>query len=258
MELVFVILGSMCILYFAGIVLYAGLSSLFPCIWAAGGLFFYGLALLLHFREKFSFLAAFEIPVFIQYILGFGIGILLILFLAVEGCILSGMLREPSKDLDYIIVLGAQVNGNRLSNSLLLRLERAEKYLEENLDTKAVLSGGKGKGENISEAQAMYAYLEKHGISQDRLILEDKSVNTNENLKFSLEILDQREKGKAREKSIGIVTNGFHIYRGVCIGKKQGCTHLEGVPAKSNRFLQVNYLVREFFGILKDKAVGNI
>ncbi|MGN0400560.1 MAG: YdcF family protein [Blautia sp.] len=258
MELVFVILGSLCILYFAGIVLYTGLSSLFPCIWAAGGLFFYGMALLLHFREKISFLAAFEIPVFIKYILGLGTGILLILFLTVEGCIFSGMLHEPSENLDYIIVLGAQVNGNRLSNSLLLRLERAEEYLEENPDTKAVLSGGKGKGENISEAQAMYVYLEKQGISRDRLILEDKSVNTNENLKFSLEILDQIEKGKAREKFIGIVTNGFHVYRGVSIGKKQGCTYLEGIPARSNRFLQVNYLVREFFGIIKDKAAGNI
>lgn len=258
MEIFFTILGILSLLYFAGIVLYAGLSSFFPCIWAFGGCFLCGLAFLLHFRENIPLLAGWSMPIWMKGILGILVGGILLLFLVVEGLILSGMTHRPSENLDYIIVLGAQVNGNRLSNSLLLRLERAKTYLEENPDTIAVLSGGKGKGENLSEAQAMYRYLQEQGITQNRLILEDRSVNTNENLKFSLKILDERENGKAREKNLGIVTNGFHVYRGVSIGKKQGCIHIEGVPARSNLFLQVNYLVREFFGILKDKAVGNI
>ena len=67
-------------------------------------------------------------------------------------------------------------------------MERAGEYLEENPETKAVLSGGKGTGEDITEAEAMYRYLEKKGISPERLLKEEHSTNTSENLKFSLEI----------------------------------------------------------------------
>ena len=91
------------------------------------------------------------------------------------------------ENLDYIIVLGAHVNGTRLSKALLERARRALEYLEKNPGTKAVLSGGQGEGESISEAQAMSIYLQEHGISSDRLIMEDRSTNTKENLDFSLE-----------------------------------------------------------------------
>ena len=90
------------------------------------------------------------------------------------------------KNLDYIIVLGAHVDGTRMTLALLERARRALLYLEENPGTKAVLSGGKGTGENISEAEAMYRYLTGHGIDGSRLILEEKSTSTKENLAFSL------------------------------------------------------------------------
>ena len=80
------------------------------------------------------------------------------------------------KNLDYIIVLGAHVDGTRMTLALLERARRALLYLEENPGTKAVLSGGKGDGENISEAEAMYRYLTGHGIDGDRLIREEESI----------------------------------------------------------------------------------
>lgn len=82
------------------------------------------------------------------------------------------------KNLDYIIVLGAHVDGTRMTLALLERARRALLYLEENPGTKAVLSGGKGDGENISEAEAMYRYLTCHGIDGDRLIREEESTST--------------------------------------------------------------------------------
>lgn len=84
-------------------------------------------------------------------------------------------------------MLGAHVDGTRLSMALLERTRRALQYLENNPDTKAVLSGGQGRGEAVSEAKAMYDYLTGHGISRERLILEERSTNTKENLDFSLE-----------------------------------------------------------------------
>ena len=89
------------------------------------------------------------------------------------------------KNLDYIIVLGAHVDGTRMTLALLERARRALLYLEENPATRAVLSGGKGDGENISEAEAMYRYLTSYGIDGNRLILEEESTSTKENLEFS-------------------------------------------------------------------------
>ena len=110
------------------------------------------------------------------------------------------------KNLDYIIVLGAHVDGTRMTLALLERSRRALLYLEENPGTKAVLSGGKGDGENISEAEAMYRYLTGHGIDGDRLIREEESTSTKENLEFSC------RKIGTTDCSVGVVTNNFHVW----------------------------------------------
>lgn len=258
MRILFILLGSFSILYFIGIVLYAGLSSLFPCIWAAAGIVCYAIAILLRLEttHHWNILSIFPKPVKAVCLT---LAILVILaFLITEGLIFSGMLQKPSKNLDTLIVLGAQVNGTKLSNSLKLRLERAKEYLNENPETIAVVSGGKGSKEEISEAEAMYEYLVSQGIDETRLIKEDRSTNTNENLKYSLALLEEKSNKKPEDLRIGIVTNGFHVFRGTSIGKKMGCRQIEGVPAKSNKFLQLNYLVRECLGIWKDKLVGNL
>ena len=87
-------------------------------------------------------------------------------------------LRKTIPTLDYLIVLGAHVDGERLTKALYERVRKALEYLETHPETKAVLSGGKGKGEAISEAEAMRRYLIRKGISPERLLLEEKSVNT--------------------------------------------------------------------------------
>ena len=132
---------------------------------------------------------------------------------------------KTRSDLDYIIVLGAHVNGTKLTLALLERVRRALLYLEENPGTKAVLSGGRGDGERISEAEAMYRYLTEHGISPERLIKEERSTNTKENLDFSLRLIG------STDYSIGIVTNNFHVFRGVAIGKKCGCQKIYPLPS---------------------------
>ena len=96
---------------------------------------------------------------------------------------------KARENLDYIIVLGAHVDGTRMTLALLERTRRALLYLEENPGTRAVLSGGMGDGERISEAEAMYRYLTEHGIDGGRLIREERSTNTKENLDYSLELI---------------------------------------------------------------------
>ena len=155
-------------------------------------------------------------------------------------------------DLDYIIVLGAHVNGTRMTLALLERTRRALLYLEENPGTRAVLSGGRGDGERISEAEAMYRYLTEHGIDGRRLLKEERSTNTKENLDFSLELIG------STEPFIGIVTNNFHVFRGVMIGRKCGCSHVYPIPSRYHSWRLLIYIPREILAILKDKIVGNL
>ena len=149
-------------------------------------------------------------------------------------------------------MLGAHVDGTRLSLALLERTRRAFQYLKENPDTKAVLSGGQGEGERISEAEAMYRYLTDHGIEGKRLFLEERSTNTKENLDFSLEKIGDLN------KSVGVVTNNFHVFRGVAIGKKCGCRDICGIPSRYHSWRLLIYIPREILAVIKDKIMGNL
>lgn len=182
------------------------------------------------------------------------------LFLLVEGLIVSAMLQKPERGLDYIVVLGAQVKGNRPSLALSHRIQKAAEYLKKNPETKAILSGGKGTGEDISEARCMRQELEKLGIARERLIEENRSTSTQENIAYSYALLQADSRKEAEQKKIktGIVTNNFHIYRSTAIARKKMDCQIQGIPAKSNKFLQMNYLIREFFGVVKDKLAGNL
>ena len=160
-------------------------------------------------------------------------------------------MRKPPEQLDYLIVLGAHVNGDQLSRALHYRVEEARKYLDRNLHTMAVLSGGRGEGEWISEAQAMEDYLIHRGIVRERLILEERSTSTAENLRYSLELLPDRQ------VKIGVVTNNFHVFRGVAIGKKLGCTQIWGISAPYPSWKLIWYSFRELLALLKDKIASN-
>ena len=98
----------------------------------------------------------------------------------------------------------------------------------------------------------MKRYLVKNGISSDRLILEEKSTDTRENLKFSDEMTG------CKEKKTGILSNDFHVYRAVRLAKKMGYTSPEGIAAQSDPFMEPHYIVREIFALIKEQLKGNI
>lgn len=123
--------------------------------------------------------------------------------------------------------------------------------LTENPDTLVVVSGGKGSNEPISEAQGMYEYLLTKGISPDRILLEDRSTNTKENLQFSRPLIPQ-------DATVGIVTNNFHVYRSTRLAAQQGYPQAYGLSAPSDTAMQANNMFREFFGVVKDLLYGNM
>ncbi len=175
-----------------------------------------------------------------------------LVFLVVVLFILQAARKVPEEDADYLIVLGAQVRGRKITNSLMRRLDAAYVYLCRNPRTKVIVSGGKGKGEDISEAEAMSENLLKRGIHAERILREEMSTSTEENLRFSAEII-QRESVREPENGVVLVTNSFHVYRALMLGRQIGYKKLEGLSATSNPVLQLNYLIREFFAIILTK-----
>ena len=116
------------------------------------------------------------------------------------------------------LVLGCRVIDSEPCPMLARRCERAKKYLDGDPDAVLILSGGKGSDESISEAQAMFNYLTSLGVSPDRLIKEDKSTTTLENMKFSKAILDKL----GRSDEAVIITTDFHQFRAGIMAKREG------------------------------------
>ena len=172
--------------------------------------------------------------------------------LFVESRIASGFAYDCDKDLDYIIVLGAQIHEDGPSVVLKYRLDTAKSYLDEHPNAKCILSGGKGFNEPYSEAKGMQKYLVENGIDESRCILEDTSRDTFENLENSKEFLD------SDNHSVGIISNNFHMFRAVSIAKTVGYKNVYGIASSSRLLYLPNNMFREFFGIIKDFLRGYI
>lgn len=218
----------------------------FYLVWAAGGLFFVGMAFFLHFDMWH------KLPSALQRIMIYAIAAGALLFVIIEGCIISGFGAKGEENLDYIIVLGAQVRQNGPSAALKFRLDKAYDYLTENENTICIVSGGQGANEPFTEAQGMYDYLTGRGIEPQRIIMEGKSTDTSQNIAFSAEFLDKDN------DSVGVVTNNFHVFRGVHIARHQGIKNVCGISAHSDIFFLLNNMVREFAGVMKDLLCGNL
>ena len=162
---------------------------------------------------------------------------------AVLGAMVYYSHRTPDPSAT-VVVLGCQVNGDRPSLMLSGRIETAYNYLEEHPDAKCVLSGGKGSNEKISEAQCMYNSLVKKGVDGSRLYLEDRSQNTEENLRFTGEIIEKN----GLNRDVAIVSDGFHQMRAAFEAEKAGLS-CGAVSAKTPLFLAANFTTREILAI---------
>ncbi len=156
---------------------------------------------------------------------------------------IRAMNDRPKNDRTTLVVLGCQVKNGKPSRMLKSRLDAAYDYLSENERVNVVVSGGQGDDELISEAQCMKDYLVERGISPERISMEDKSKNTEENIKFSLEIIKENDLCE----EITIVTDGFHQFRAELIAKKLG-VEPNNIPAPTRWYLFPTYWVREWFG----------
>ncbi len=163
------------------------------------------------------------------------------------GRILRAAHGSAQAQCDYLIVLGAQVQGTSPSRHLRERIDAAYAYLCAHPQTVAVVSGGEGSDEEISEASCMARELAAMGIAPERIWQEDASTDTRENFRFSLALIE--EKTHARPERVAFVTSDYHVYRAAKFAREAGCEPV-GVSAHTSvRTEFVNFFLREIAAV---------
>lgn len=177
------------------------------------------------------------------------------MLLGVMAANIYAVRHEPAPDRDFLIVLGCAVRRDGTPTPLLrARLDRALAFREKQMaltgkDPVFVASGGQGADEVIAESECMKRYLLSRGISEERILMEDKSVSTFENMKFSREkILEADPEGKGKT---AFSTNGYHVFRSGILAGQAGLK-AEGMGAGTRWYFWPNAAVREFIGILTE------
>ncbi len=150
-------------------------------------------------------------------------------------------------DADYLIVLGAGVNGTIPSLSLQERLNAAAQYLNTHPNSVAIVSGGQGDGEDITEAQCMFQYLTDADVPADRIWMEPLATNTLENIQYSMDIIENRT--GVRSEKVAIVSSEYHLHRAAMFSGWLGLEP-ELIPATTSKItLRINYFLREIFAV---------
>ena len=171
----------------------------------------------------------------------------LIVVAVTEFFILRASFGDSKESCDYAVVLGAKVRTTGPSASLWDRIYGARDYLEAHPEVIAILSGGQGTDEPMTEAQAMYDELVKLGIDPDRLWIEDQATSTWENLNFALNLIE--EKTGTRPEKLGIVSSEYHLFRASLFADACGVDSVL-IPARTSVFTQrINHFMREVAGV---------
>ena len=241
-----VLLAGLCLIYCVSIGLMMTGSKFF-LVWGLGALFLGGWAVLLAMPGIYK-----RIPGWIRIM----VGVLVlagVLFVGVLGCMIWSATDDvPNPGADYVIVLGAQWREDGPSTVLRYRLNTALEYLESNPDTKVIVTGCKGTNEPISEAEGMAGYLADAGIASERILIEEKAANTYENMDYSSQFLDKSQ------SHVVVVTNDFHVYRALALGRAMGYDQLQGMAAPSHVSMLPQNLLRECLALIKEVLRGNI
>ena len=182
------------------------------------------------------------------------------IILATLYCNIKAAKHIPEYDKDCIIILGCKINRDGTLTPLLkARVDKAIEFAKKQKEITGkemifIPSGGKGKDETISEAEAMKKYLIKQGIKKNNIIIEDKSTSTFENMTYSNKIIE----GNIKKANISFSTTNYHVFRSGVIANKCGID-CEGMGSNTKWYFYTNALIREFIANLvseKKKHLG--
>lgn len=177
--------------------------------------------------------------------------IFVVCFGILEVLVLSGARDVLRGEPQIMVVLGCQVKPWGPSELLQNRLDKALEYWREHTDITIVVSGGQGNDEHVSEAQCMYDYLTEHGVDGNQILMEDKSRNTWENVRYTQALLE--EKGLDASQIL-VVSNGFHLTRAKMLWARawKGEYTLSTLAAPSTHLpSRLKMYVREPFALVK-------
>lgn len=194
----------------------------------------------------------FHIPAGILIALGIALIAGIMTVAVTFAMMLSRFRAAGDNDPNVIIVLGAQVRTDGPSRVLRYRLDTAYDYLEAHPEVTCIVSGGQGANEPEPEAEGMARYLTEREIAPERILIENQSENTVQNLRYSAALLDPAS------DQVAIITNNFHVYRSLALARAAGYRNVSGIAAPSSPFYLPNNMLRETCGILKDWLVGNL
>ena len=161
--------------------------------------------------------------------------------------------HEPSYDKDYIIILGCRIRQDGTLYPLIRgRVDRAIEFAQaqEAATGKAAVlvpSGGQGSDEPMSEAEAMADYIRSKGMSDDRILVENRSQTTKENLDFSRSLIREREENPKTAFS----TSSYHVCRGGILAEEMGW-NIDGMGSRTKWYFWPNAFLREFIGLLAE------
>lgn len=137
----------------------------------------------------------------------------LVSFIIVSVILVSSAISEKDEKVDCVIVLGAGLNG-----------------------------------ETITEAEGMKRYLVRHGVPEQLIIKEEKSTSTYENMVFSKRLYFQSF-DKVPEK-VMIITNDFHMFRSKLLAKRVGLDAY-GISSGTPWWIYPNVFLREYLAVFK-------
>lgn len=169
---------------------------------------------------------------------------LILLFIGVSVYMVVAACR-PAPENATVVVLGAGLKGDRPSRTLRERLDAAVEYLNAHPEAPCIVSGGQGADEVCTEAAVMKAYLLEKGIAEDRIYVEDRSSNTDENLQFSRALIQER----GLPSAVAVVTQEFHQCRAQAFARKAGFETVGAVTVHTPLDLLPSYWIRDFAGL---------
>lgn len=176
----------------------------------------------------------------------------LALLIGLEALVVSGMNAVAPPGMDYLVVLGASVYPDGPSPGLVRRIDAVMNVLDDHPDAVIIASGGQGKSEPMSEAQCIRDELVKRGVDPARILLEDRSTDTLENLRYSRELIARDD------AAVAVVTNNYHVWRSLRLARKVGLTNAHGVASVYTGPTLIHFMVREAVAITVAFLKGNL